>query len=366
MESLLQLDVAELANGITYGQIQEMKQVQLFDLRSPIEFANSHIPGAVNLPLFSDEERSVIGTLYKKEGEASARWKAMEVVAPKLPAIMEILRSSQQSENKPVIYCWRGGMRSKSVAFFAGLSGLAVARLEGGFRAYRQWILSELPTLLPENSFVLHGKTGVGKTELLHLLQSDGEPVLDLEGAANHKGSIFGSYGTGEPHNQKTFDSLLFQQLTYIKERPYFLVEAESKRIGKVAIPDVILENRTSAVQIMIHRSMEDRVERTYSEYVLQLETEPWFNEKTAEIIGKLSRRIPTEQAARLKRSFAEEDYRQLIRILFEFYYDPRYGHKESEYQGQFFHVYGDDNKQVISEIKTIIAKKMVDQKVHQ
>ncbi len=362
MESLLQLDLDELAKGIHYEQVQEMAQVQLFDLRSPIEFSNSHIPGAINLPLFSDEERSIIGTLYKNNGEASARWKSMEIVSPKLPQLMQTLRIAQQSGKQPVIYCWRGGMRSKSVAFFAGLSGLTVARLEGGFRAYRQFIIAETPLLLPGHSFVLHGKTGVGKTELLHMLQSSGERVIDLEGAANHKGSIFGSYGTGEPHNQKTFDSILYHQLLAIKGAPYFLVEAESKRIGKVAIPDSILENRTTAVQIMIHRSMEDRTERTYSEYVLDLESAPWFREKTGEIVTKLARRIPTEQAKQLLASFATEDYRQIIRILFEFYYDPRYSHKESEYQGEFYHIYSDDNTKVLAEIKAIITARMAGQ----
>ena len=159
-------------------------------------------------------------------------------------------------------------MRSKSVASFLDYSGIAVYRLEGGYRAYREYILERIPRLLPEKAVVLHGMTGTGKTDILKRLQDKGYPVLDLEKMANHRGSIFGMIGMGEGHNQKTFDALLFDRLKEIEGSPYFLMEAESKRIGRAAQPEELLEKKVNGVHFLITSSIPKRVERIFNEYV--------------------------------------------------------------------------------------------------
>ena len=268
MESFFQLALDTSDNECLYEQVEFLPNVQFIDLRSPCEFIESSIPGAVNVPIFSNEERVEVGTIYRQSGEKAARWKAMELVSPKIPAILTSIKQFSDLGLKPVIYCWRGGMRSKSTSFFANLAGLNIYRLVDGYRGYRKYILEKSSTLLPNTSFVLHGKTGVGKTEILQYLKSQELPVLDLEKAANHKGSIFGSFGMGLPNSQKMFDSYLYQQILAIQGSGYCILEAESSRIGKVSIPLNVLDSIKNGVHILIKRSISDRVDRIYQEYV--------------------------------------------------------------------------------------------------
>ena len=141
------------------------------DVRAPIEHHEAAIPGSVNIPLFTDEERKEIGTLYKQAGEEPAKWRAMEIVSPKLPKLLKEIKDLKNSGAEPVIHCWRGGMRSKSVASFLDYAGVSSVRLSGGYKAYREFILEQIPLLLPEKAVVLHGMTGTGKTDLLKELQ---------------------------------------------------------------------------------------------------------------------------------------------------------------------------------------------------
>ncbi|MDP4171532.1 MAG: tRNA 2-selenouridine(34) synthase MnmH, partial [Bacillota bacterium] len=192
---------------ITVEDLFNTENPVIIDVRAPIEYKDGSIPGSINIPLFTDEERHIIGIIYKNEGQASAKWRAMELVSPKLPGLLKEIK--ELSEGKiPVIHCWRGGMRSQAVMTFLEFSGIRAKRLAGGYKAYRQYILQQIPSMLPEKAVVIHGMTGVGKTEILKILNNQGYPVLDLEGMAGHRGSIFGSIGIGEGNNQKTFDSL--------------------------------------------------------------------------------------------------------------------------------------------------------------
>lgn len=228
---------------ITAEQLMEQWHAVPVDVRSPIEYEESHIPGAVNIPLFTNEERIEIGTLYKQKGNMAARWRAMEIVAPKIPAILEAIKDVQESVGRTIIYCARGGMRSGAVAVFLELAGLEAIRLAGGYKAYRQFILERLPSLIPNQAIVLHGMTGTGKTELLQKLKKKGYPVLDLEEMAGHRGSLFGEMGIEkEGNNQKTFDSLLYEGLKEIKGSAFFIIEAESQRIGKARQPEKLYQ----------------------------------------------------------------------------------------------------------------------------
>lgn len=325
---------------ISIEQLLENNQYQCIDVRSPIEYNESHIPGAIHLPLFTDAEREEIGTIYKQQGSNQAKWRAMEVVSPKIPHVMGQIRDVIAQGREPVIYCWRGGMRSKSVTLFASLIGLQIARLSGGYKSYRHFILEQMEArgaeLLPKTVIVFHGLTGIGKTELLHRLAERGWPILDLEQMANHRGSVFGAFGHWQPHNQKTFDALLFQRLQDLKGQSLVLVEAESKRVGKAVLPDFIMKAKEKGRHILLKANMSIRIERIYKEYVEPYRDAPWLKEKVKAALTVIQKRMPNELRAEIKQALVLEDYKRFIQLILENYYDPMYAHKQEEYQQQF------------------------------
>ncbi|MBM4761965.1 tRNA 2-selenouridine(34) synthase MnmH [Bacillus sp. B15-48] len=328
------------------------------DVRSPIEYAEAAIPGSVNIPLFTNEERQEIGIIYKNEGNQTARWRAMEIVTPKLPSILSEIKNLETADAKTVIYCWRGGSRSKSVATFFELAGHLAIRLDGGYRAYRNYILEQIPKLLPSKAIILHGLTGTGKTNTLKWLQDKGYPVVNLEEIANHRGSLFGSIGIGEGFNQKTFDALLFQRLLEIKGADYFIVEAESKRIGRASQPQLMLERKASGFHFLIQCSYENRIERIFSEYVLPHKREDWFHTEIREKLNRIEKRIKKPDIIQsIKQAVSDRSYKDLISILLTHYYDPKYLYTLKDYSGDFICINGDDSEQAASEIVSVLDK---------
>jgi tRNA 2-selenouridine synthase len=318
-----------------------IKNPVIIDIRSPIEYKDGAIPGAINVPLFTDEERQVIGTIYKQEGPAVAKWKAMEIVSPKIPILLQTIKKAFSNDTELIIHCWRGGMRSKAVVTFLEFAGIYASRLVGGYKEYRHYILEQLPTMLPDKVVVLHGLTGVGKTEVLKVLKKRGYPILDLEEMAGHRGSIFGTIGLSDGHNQKTFDSLLFKGLQELKGAEYFLVEAESKRIGKAVQTEELMDKKMRGLNININTPIEHRVTHLVAEYVLPYQDERWYFDKIADGIEKVLRRIKaTDIRNSLNQSLADRNYPDMIQTLLEHYYDPRYDHAKQEYEGEFFEIF--------------------------
>ncbi|MED3573006.1 tRNA 2-selenouridine(34) synthase MnmH [Cytobacillus praedii] len=344
---------------ITVDQFVQLNNAVSIDVRSPGEFKEFHIPGAVNIPLFTDEERVIIGTIYKQEGADVAKWKAMELVSPKIPSILKDIKAIHEKGSEPVIYCWRGGMRSKAVATFITFAGLSIPRLIGGYRAYRQYILEKIPSLLPDKAITLHGMTGVGKTDVLKGLYNKGLPVIDLEGLAGHRGSIFGTFGLFPGNNQKTFDSLLFKSLTEMIDSPFFIIEAESKRIGKVVLPDELLKKKQHGTNIHLHASMRSRVERIYNDYCLPYVHEDWFHDKVVERLSFIKKRIKSHEIiASLNDAASIREYKTVIQILLEDYYDPRYAHKQMEYSEPFHHIDAENTESAVKEIMQLFHTK--------
>jgi len=216
----------------------------IIDVRSPAEFEHAHIPTALNLPLFNNEERAFIGTTYKKQSREAAIKAGLPLFGTKMLSMIETVESwikNKQKENdltKPSIYvhCWRGGMRSAAVAWLLDLYGYKVIQLTGGYKAYRNWVLEQFTITYPLK--VLGGYTGSGKTEILQALQEKNYAVIDLEGLAHHKGSAYGAIGQLPQPSQEMFENILADKLFEVnKKQKSIWIEDESQRIGKVLIP---------------------------------------------------------------------------------------------------------------------------------
>ena len=214
------------------------------DVRSPAEFEHAHIPHALNLPLFDNEQRALIGTTYKKQSREAAIKVGLPLFGTKMLPMIETVEAwikDRQKENdltKPTIYvhCWRGGMRSAAVAWLLDLYGYKVIQLTGGYKAYRNWVLAQFT--IPYSLKVLGGYTGSGKTEILHALQEKNYAVIDLEGLAHHKGSAYGAIGQLPQPSQEMFENIVAEKLFEVnKKQKSIWIEDESQRIGTVLIP---------------------------------------------------------------------------------------------------------------------------------
>lgn len=228
--------------------ITQSQSQPIFDVRSPAEYEHAHIPSANNLPLFSNEERKVVGMAYKQESKQRAIKIGLEYFGPKMVKMVEeveqmveargVKEKKQQEERRVFVYCWRGGMRSAGVAWLLDLYGFKVYTLVGGYKAYRNWVLKQFEKEYPIS--IIGGYTGSGKTETLHRLHAMKEAVLDLEGIACHKGSAFGNLGQPVQPKQEMFENLLatrLYELMVLQQAEHIWTEDESQRIGEVNIP---------------------------------------------------------------------------------------------------------------------------------
>jgi tRNA 2-selenouridine synthase len=241
----------------------------LIDVRSPAEFAEDHLPGAVNWPVLDDEQRRVVGTLYVQVSPLSARKLGATLVARNIATHLERWVQDKPREWQPLVYCWRGGQRSGSLAWFLEQIGFRTAKLEGGYKAYRAVVreqLERLPATLLLT--VLAGRTGSGKTRLLAELGRQGAQVLDLEGLACHRGSVLGGLPDTPQPSQKAFDSALWHALTRLDpQRPVF-VESESKKVGALQLPEALVQRMRAGSRCLRVQMPDDaRVQLLLQEY---------------------------------------------------------------------------------------------------
>ncbi len=319
----------------TYDQLVDRKDLLYIDVRSQQEFNESTIPGAVNIPLFSNEERAIIGTIYKQESPEKARDVGVTMASAKIPAIVSQVKQIAQ-HGQVVVFCWRGGMRSKTVATLADLMNIPIIRLTGGYRAFRQHVIGCFDRMLPSDLsplVVLHGMTGVGKTMILHELLKRGEPVLDLEHLAQHRGSAFGGIGLN-PANQRQFDAQLFQQLQEVTKAPYLFIEAESRRIGKVYMPEFLFEAKRKGTNIAITASIELRVKRTLAQYKV-VDEDLWYQECEV-AVSRIEKRFSPDMRKQAREYLVQRQYDPLIEIMMTHYYDPLYRHAMDNYEQDF------------------------------
>ncbi|MFD2171254.1 tRNA 2-selenouridine(34) synthase MnmH [Tumebacillus lipolyticus] len=338
---------------ISVDRLHEAAGRVLIDVRSPKEFHEGTIPGSVNVPLFTDEERAMIGTVYKQQSPAAARRLAMLTVSPKIPQIVEQMEALMD-RGELVIFCWRGGMRSYAACTFMSLLKYPIVRLKGGYRAYRQLVMNELSEYagIKSRVIVLHGNTGVGKTRLLAMLKESGHQVLDLERMANHRGSVFGRIGLGEAHNQKTFDAMLWEELRALEHaRPVFL-EAESKRIGRAVLPDWLEADKRNGYHVLIEAPLQERVARLVEDYVLGDEDK--MIEQFREALSSIKRRVSRDQSDLFEELLEAKQYEQLCAQLLQNYYDPKYEHKLRTYRTEMLKIDAVDLLQAVGRLERL------------
>jgi tRNA 2-selenouridine synthase len=291
------------------------------DVRSPAEFAADHVPTATNHPVLDDAERARIGTLYMTSPFA-ARKRGAALVARNIAAMLETAFAEQAREWRPLVYCWRGGQRSRALTEVLNEIGWRAVQLEGGYRAYRRHVVAELARLPVRLRFVvICGLTGSGKSRLLAALARSGAQTLDLEGIARHRGSLLGDLPGDPQPSQKWFESQLFDTLGRLDgSRPVF-VESESRRIGSVQMPDALLLQMRIGRALTLVTPLEQRVALLKEEYVHFLSAPASLGaclEPLVELHGKAA-------IARWEAMAAAADWDQLVAELLETHYDPMY-----------------------------------------
>ncbi len=294
----------------------------LIDVRTVEEFASGSIPGALNFPLFDQLERSLIGTLYKQIGRDAAILQGKSLVAPQMKRFLGSLLPFKSSQL--TVFCARGGMRSGSVTRFLKQEGFKVRQLEGGYKRYRQVVLHFLQTYSP-SLIVLHGQTGVGKTRLLQLLPDS----IDLEDLAQHRSSLFGAIHK-TPRNQKTFDALLHRRCRELPAHKMLFIEGESSKVGQVFIPRTLLQAMKTGRLVLLHASRETRVRRLLEEY--RLDDEATVRHVDA-ILQTLIEPLGRSAVHQLRQLLRKQRIAEIIEMLLDKYYDPRYRHAMRGYQ---------------------------------
>ncbi|MFS0837526.1 tRNA 2-selenouridine(34) synthase MnmH [Paenibacillus sp. 1P03SA] len=306
-------------------ELQEQRGIQLIDVRSEGEFEEFTIPGSSNIPVFDNEERKEVGTIYKQVSVQAAKEKGLEIFSAKLPSF---IKQFEEIPGQKAVFCWRGGMRSKTAATVTSLMGIQMYRLSGGIRSYRKWTHEKLETFeFKPACVVIGGPTGSGKTELLQKLKVAGYPVLDLETMAQHRGSIFGQIGL-RPSNQKTFESRLVHELMEVNEQPFVLVEAESKRVGKVVMPDFLFNAKEAGIPLFLEIPMERRVANIVADYQPAL-----HKEECIDAYQLIKKRIHSPIAAAIEQYLKEDRFGEAVALMLEHYYDPRYAHAAQNYE---------------------------------
>jgi tRNA 2-selenouridine synthase len=289
--------------------------IPVIDVRSPQEFLNGHIPGAVNIPLFDDNERIAVGTKYKKEGRIPAILEGLKRTGPAMSSKLE-QAVEKAGDGKLLVHCWRGGMRSEAMAWLFSLGDIETKVLEGGYKSYRHYILENLSE--KRKMIVLGGMTGSGKTHILRYLREYGQQVIDLEGLANHKGSAFGSLGQPPQPSTEQFANNLFAEWKQLIIDLPFWVEDESRNIGTVFIPDSFYLNMQNTRTIVLMMDVRTRLPRLMEEYSAY----PAESLKTS--IVRISKRLGGDNTRDALEAVEAGNFARAVEITL-YYYDKAY-----------------------------------------
>ncbi|MHA6289188.1 tRNA 2-selenouridine(34) synthase MnmH [Maricaulis sp. CAU 1757] len=293
----------------------------IIDVRSPSEYAEDHLPGAINLPVLDDEERARVGTHYKQVSVFEARRMGAALVSRNIARHLETALADRPRGFKPLVYCWRGGQRSHSMATIMAEVGWRVTLLEGGYRTWRRHVVDQLDRADPIPVTLIDGQTGTAKTSLLLALQARGEQIIDLEGLACHRGSIFGDFADQPQPSQKAFETAVLQALRALDPARPVYVEAESRQVGRCRVPPRLWRAMQAAPRIVIEAPLDARAGYLVSAYPDLIQDREKLDAAIEGLRGFHSREVIASWQALAEAG----DHQALARALVEHHYDPAY-----------------------------------------
>ncbi len=334
-----------MTSTISIENALQLPNTIFIDTRTPLEFSEDHLPQAINLPLLSNEERAIVGTIYKQESKEEAIEKGQQYFNEKLPSFMKEIE--KHKDKTIIVNCWRGGMRSRVIVDLLRALGYNAFQLQGGYKEYRKYVQEQLENFqLKSKLVVIWGLTCTGKTEILSHFSNS----LDLEGLAQHRGSLYGGIGL-QPRSQKAFENLLLWRLRKLNDQEFIIVEGESRKIGDVQMPVFLYKAMLGGIPILVTRSLEKRAEHALKEYFDTPESLQQIKEVTAHLFKVISKK-KQQEALRL---LEEGKNKEAVKILLEFYYDPLYEHtiKRKEYQ---FEINSDEVGRAVKGLKRFMV----------
>lgn len=309
---------------INIEDILQLENIVFIDVRSESEYELDTIPGAINIPILNDKEREHVGYTYVQVSKDEAKKLGLKYASTKLVHFYEKAKSIEEQNKHIALFCYRGGMRSNSIAKVLDAMGIDLYLIKGGYKSYRKYVSDELSKYSGKYKFiVLHGYTGTGKTKILKMLEELGEPTLDLEGLAGNAGSVFGNIMFEvESNSQKKFESLLLKKFKEIKNS-YVFIESESKRIGKVVLPEFLFNDMNNGHHILIKTSLENRINNLVNDYITS--TSCIKDKELKEAINKLRKKMGGDKVNSLIEELDRKNYAMIAKELMINYYDPLY-----------------------------------------
>jgi len=321
----------------------------LIDARTPKEYQEDHLLGAINVPLLDNQERHEIGIIYKQYSREKAIERGMELFPNKIPSIYQAVKDHQQKTI--IVYCARGGMRSGIIASLLESIGFKVLQLEGGYKSFRHYIADQLYNFqLKPKIICVYGLTCSGKTKLLEQLPNS----LDLEELAQHRGSLYGGVGL-QPNRQKRFENLLLQRLRELNHHEYIFVEGESRKIGEAEIPPFLFKAMKQGFNVLIKKDFELRVKECVEEYFSSAQKV----QRIKDITPQLRDLISNKRKEEIITLIGAGKHQEVARILLREYYDVLYAHTLKQVRFDI-EVLNNDNQEAVSRLKELEKRKIV------